>query len=264
MAKNRIVESGRWPGSETAFEEAEAAGDDPLDPANQDPADLLTREQKVALLAKQGTVTPAQADALITDAAPRSLYVSRKLLNGAEFIKWAKGQGFATTVPADELHVTVLFSRTPVDWMKMGSGGIRTRTASSRSRPAVLAWSRSSATRARSCCCSHHRRCRGGTRTWSQRGSHDFDEYQPHVTITYEGSDLDLSKVEPYRGELCSGRRFSPRSSTIGSRGCLQTGVSCARRMRPRYRPRARRRCGLGMGKEAARCRLEPFLQHSD
>jgi hypothetical protein len=49
------VESGRWPGSETAFEEAEAAGDDPLDPANQDPADLLTREQKVALLTKQGT-----------------------------------------------------------------------------------------------------------------------------------------------------------------------------------------------------------------
>jgi hypothetical protein len=39
----------------------------------------------------------------------------------------------------------------------------------------------------------------------SQRRSHDFDEYQPHVTITYEGSDLDLSKVEPYRGELVFG-----------------------------------------------------------
>jgi phage-related protein (TIGR01555 family) len=42
MAKNRIVESGRWPGSEKAFEDAEAAiaADprlDPLNPDNQEP-----------------------------------------------------------------------------------------------------------------------------------------------------------------------------------------------------------------------------------
>jgi hypothetical protein len=35
--------------------------------------------------------------------------------------------------------------------------------------------------------------------------SHDFDSYQPHVTISYAGSDIDLSKVEPYRGELLFG-----------------------------------------------------------
>jgi phage-related protein (TIGR01555 family) len=35
IEKNRMIESGRYPGSETAFEDAEAAGDDPLDPANQ-------------------------------------------------------------------------------------------------------------------------------------------------------------------------------------------------------------------------------------
>jgi hypothetical protein len=61
----------------------------------------------------KGAITPVQKDALLTDAAPRSLYVQRKLLNSAAFIKWAKGQGFTTTTPADELHVTVLFSRTP-------------------------------------------------------------------------------------------------------------------------------------------------------
>jgi hypothetical protein len=183
IMKNRMVESGRWPGSETAFEEAEAAGDDPLDPANQDPADLLTREQQVALLAKQGTVTPAQADALITDATPRSLYVSRKLLNGAEFIKWAKGQGFATTVPADELHVTVLFSRTPVDWMKMGTGWeqdadgkLKVAAGGARlveklgDKGAVVLLFGSSALSWR-----HEDMVRNGA-------SHDFDEYQPHVT----------------------------------------------------------------------------------
>jgi hypothetical protein len=28
---------------------------------------------------------------------------------------------FKTTLPADDLHVTITFSRTPVDWMQMGS-----------------------------------------------------------------------------------------------------------------------------------------------
>jgi hypothetical protein len=35
IEKNRMVECGRYPGAEAAFEEAEATGDDPLDPANQ-------------------------------------------------------------------------------------------------------------------------------------------------------------------------------------------------------------------------------------
>jgi hypothetical protein len=35
--------------------------------------------------------------------------------------------------------------------------------------------------------------------------SHDFPEYQPHVTITYDPGNVDLSKVEPYRGKLVFG-----------------------------------------------------------
>jgi phage-related protein (TIGR01555 family) len=204
---NRMLESGRYPGLETAIDEAANEGvADPNDQANQDPNQLLTREQQVAALAQQGTITPAQKDALLTDAQPRSLYVSRKLLNGAEFIKWAKGQGFATTVPADELHVTVLFSRTPVDWMKMGSGWDQDAAGKLKVAPggarlveklgdkgAVVLLFASSALSWR-----HEEMVRNGA-------SHDFDEYQPHCTITYEGSDLDLSKVEPYRGELVFG-----------------------------------------------------------
>ena len=54
------------------------------------------------------------------DAAPRTLYVRRDVLNAAEIIAWAKGQGFTTTLPADDLHVTIAFSRTQIDWMKVG------------------------------------------------------------------------------------------------------------------------------------------------
>ena len=35
--------------------------------------------------------------------------------------------------------------------------------------------------------------------------SHDYPDYQPHVTITYSGTGVDLSKVEPYRGKLVFG-----------------------------------------------------------
>jgi hypothetical protein len=47
--------------------------------------------------------------------------------------------------------------------------------------------------------------------------SHDYDDYQPHVTITYEGSDLDSVEGRAvHAASSSSGRRFSPRSTTIG------------------------------------------------
>jgi phage-related protein (TIGR01555 family) len=199
---NRMVESGRYPGIETAIEDADNEG--VSDPTEEDPSQTL--EQRVATMEGNGTVTPQDAIRLIRDASPRSLYVSRKLLNGAEFIKWAKGQGFETTVPADELHVTVLFSRTPVDWMTMGSpwseddkGQLKVPPGGARlveplgDKGAVVLLFNSSALSWR-----HEEMVRNGA-------SHDFDSYQPHVTISYAGSDIDLSKVEPFRGELVFG-----------------------------------------------------------
>jgi phage-related protein (TIGR01555 family) len=200
MAKNRIVESGRWPGSEAAFEEAGNALDEPGD---DEAGDLLTAEEKAAALQKRGTINEDQARALITDARPRSLYVRRNLLNGAEFIRWAKAQGFETTVPADDLHVTITFSRSAVDWMKMGSdwsakedgkltvpaGGARIVEKLGDKGAVVLLFASSTLS------WRHEDMIRSGA-------SHDFDSYQPHVTITYAGSDVDLSKVEPYRGKL--------------------------------------------------------------
>ena len=55
----------------------------------------------------------------IAKAEPKTLYVRRDVLNADEIIAWAKGQGFKTTLPADEMHVTVMFTRSLVDWMKV-------------------------------------------------------------------------------------------------------------------------------------------------
>jgi hypothetical protein len=201
IAKNSIVESGRWPGSEKAFEDA---ANEPL--PTDDPNQLTTLEQRVAAMEGKGTIQPADAARLLTDAQPRSLYVSRKLLNADAVIAWAKKQGFDTTLAAADMHVTVLFSRASVDWMKMGSGWDDGQDGKLKIAPGgarmiekfdggavVLLFSSSSLS------WRHKDMVRQGA-------SHDFDEYAPHVTITYEArADLDLAKIEPYRGELIFG-----------------------------------------------------------
>lgn len=137
------------------------------------------------------------------DATPRPLYVQRKLLNAADLIKWAKAQGFTSTLPAGDMHVAVLFSRTAVDPMKIGEGWDGDEKGELRIKPggpraverlgenAVVllfsSWSLSS---------RHRDMVEAG-------GSHDFPEYQPHVTLSYEvPAGFDLDAVKPYTGAL--------------------------------------------------------------
>lgn len=160
--------------------------------------------------ARDNPARRAANDALmVEDATPRTLYVQRKLLNAAEFIAWAKGQGFDTVTAADDLHVTVAYSKTPLDWMKIegedwnqekdGSieiapGGVRIVEVLGDKGAVVLLFTSSRLS------WRHEQIMRAGA-------SHDFPEYQPHVTITYAKPEgLDLSKVEPFRGTL----RFGP------------------------------------------------------
>lgn len=212
IAKNRIIESGRWPGAEAAFEEFTELnapqGENEPEPVNTDPHQLQTLEQRIAAMEKKGTVSKDHALRLLTDAAPQTLYVQRKLLNAKAVIAWAKSQGFETTLGADEMHVTVVYSKEPVDWMSFGQawgedqnghvrippGGARMLDLFGGLKDAVVLLFNSSDLAWR-----HQSMIQAGA-------SSDYDNYQPHVTITYSApADLDLSKIEPYRGELIFG-----------------------------------------------------------
>lgn len=200
---NRMVESQRWPGYAEKRDEQIKSGE--FEPSDEPEA--LGIVPVPGLPGAQQPPAPA-ARATPTDAAPRTLYVSRKLLNGAEFLRWAKSQGFESTLDADDLHVTVAFSRTPVDWMKAGEswasgkdgtltvapGGARLVEPLGDKGAIVLLFNSSELS------WRHEAIRRDAGASW------DWDSYQPHVSITYAGSDVDLSKVEPYRGEL----RFGP------------------------------------------------------
>lgn len=178
--QNRMIESGRWPGLQQAIEDAPEDDDVPDEPDDVDvPGDDTV----------DGGMT--------ADAAPRTLYVRRDVLNGDEIVAWAKAQGFETTLPADDLHVTIAFSRTPIDWMKAGEawqskielseGGPRVMEQFGEAkvllfRASELEW--------------RHETIKAAGASW------DHAEYQPHITISYGAMP---EGVEAYQGRIVLG-----------------------------------------------------------
>lgn len=188
VAQNMLIEAGVAPGLESAMDDYTAANPDEED----------DQEEGTASLNSVQADDPEQ----IADALPRTLYVHRKVKNAQEIIAWARSQGFKTTLAPDDLHVTVAFSRQPVDWMKVEDTWASEKDGSLHVRPggarlvekfdggAVVLMFTSSEL-------SYRHRCilESGA-TW------DYDDYQPHVTITYDATGVDLSKVEPFRGAI--------------------------------------------------------------
>lgn len=182
---NQLVEDGTYPGL------GEALADMPDDWAEQMVEEARARAETM------------QAQNAVTDAAPRTLYVCRKLLNADDLQSWAADQGLGQL--QDDLHVTIAYSRQPLDWMKVEGdwneaedGGIVVRPGGVRiveplgSYNAVLLFSSSHLS------WRHEQILRAGA-------SYDYPDYQPHVSLVKDKS-VDLANVEPYRGEL----RFGP------------------------------------------------------
>lgn len=139
-----------------------------------------------------------EADGLVNDAQPLTLYVFRSVTNAADIIRWAKGQGFKNTIAESDLHVTVAFSRQPVDWFKAGqswddeiklpSGG--PRLVEQFGRAIVLRFASSSLS-------WRHEDFKRIGASW------DHDEYAPHITISYD--EMPEGKIEPYTGPIVLG-----------------------------------------------------------
>lgn len=125
------------------------------------------------------------------------LYVRRNVLNAEDIIAWAKAAGFAKTVPAEEMHVTQVFSREPMDWTAAGDSydGLKAEGDARSIKPlgdkgaVVLAFELAELQ-------DRWQQFRDAGASW------DYESYQPHVTITYSGGDVDLSNIEPYDGPI--------------------------------------------------------------
>lgn len=132
------------------------------------------------------------------DATPKTLYVHRKVLNWKVIAKWAKSVGFETTL-GDDMHVTIAYSRAPVDWMKISEsyvselklepGGPRMLEKFGEAKVLLfksfeLEW--------------RHQAIIEAGASW------DHPEYQPHITISY-GDSPDLESIDAYQGEIILG-----------------------------------------------------------
>lgn len=130
-----------------------------------------------------------------------TLYVARSLVNHEEVLAWAGEQGFGQTMPADSLHVTIAYSKQPVDWSlttpEQGaltfSGGTRRVEPLGDKGAVVLRFAAPSL-----------------KRRWQALRddlgcSWDYPGYKAHLTLTYKAGDLDLAGVMPYVGRLVFG-----------------------------------------------------------
>ncbi|MHB9798467.1 anti-CBASS protein Acb1 family protein [Pseudomonas sp. MT3] len=176
-AETLLVENSVMPGLESAIEEF----------GSEVPEDQQDEE---------GGTTKLQ------DAAARTLYVSRKVLNAGAIIDWAKAQGFETTLPAEDLHVTVAYSKVPVDWMAVAqawtnkpNGNLTSSAGGPRmveqfgEGAIVLLFNNTELT-------WRHQDILDAGASW------DWPDYQPHITFTYQPGSVDLDQVEPYRGVI--------------------------------------------------------------
>ncbi|TAV98493.1 DUF1073 domain-containing protein [Rhizobium ruizarguesonis] len=186
---NRLVEDGVLPGLDAAIEEYGTIEE-------QEPSE----EELAAAAAANQNQPPANQRRAANDATPRTLYVRRDVINRAEIIAWAKEQGFTDIVP--DLHVTITYSKQPVDWFEMGeswsprleisAGGPRQMEALGQSGEYYALLITANELKWR-----HEAMIEMGA-SW------DWPEYQPHISIQI-GGDIDLSKVTPYQGKIILG-----------------------------------------------------------
>lgn len=223
---NQLVEDGFYPGLEDALdnfdfetflgtpeeqkakeEEAAAAATAALAKPAVTPVAANSNAKRPAPGRAVGDWHTAMSDRMrmVADANPRTVYVRRDVLNQRDLADWARGQGFTTVRP--DMHVTIMYSKVPVDWLKLGTdfygntddkgrmtippGG--PRIVEEFGDGAVVLGFASSDLR------------------WRHESMKDkgcqpsYDDYNPHVTITYDGAPENLTKVEPYQGKIVLG-----------------------------------------------------------
>lgn len=127
--------------------------------------------------------------------AERTLYVRRDLLNHEVLTKWAEDAGLHDIV--DDMHVTIVYSKTAVDWDALTPDESHVTVEGGERGIEVFGDSATVLTFECEALSDRHDEF-GGI-----GASFDFDKYRPHVTLSY--SEVSLSGIEPYEGELVFG-----------------------------------------------------------
>lgn len=201
-----LSENESMPGIEEAWEMHQTVRSSPVEAVDlnaQAKAAIAKAEAKPDGKAANTNSSPAPAKKAVNDERPpRPLYVSRKVTNAKDILTWARSQGIEDLFDSDDLHVTILYSKTPVDWMSMGNdwgvdetaaltivpGGPRdvdifgTDTLVLRFNSSRLKW-------------RHSEMIEAGATS-------DYKDFKPHISLTKSVDGLNLDNIKPYAGVI--------------------------------------------------------------
>jgi hypothetical protein len=153
-------------------------------------------------------------DAQLIDATtPRTLYIYRPVLNWRDIAKHYKAQGVDNIFTGPQgkdsmtdMHVTVCYSKKPVDWLKVGedswgndeNGGLTIKAGGPRvneqfGKYLVLAFASTDL-------CWRHRSILDRT-----EGTWEHDDYTPHISISRDPGAIDPLQIEAWKGPIVLG-----------------------------------------------------------
>jgi hypothetical protein len=188
-------------------EQIEAAKrDDPRQHMQKDDVSVEQLEETGGLQEpEQGQRLKRKRQKLTKKDGKKTLYVHRPLLNAWEVIAWADAQGFKNVQRPEDMHVTICYSKTPFDWTDLGPkmdnvtvvGG--SRGVQQFGDALVLRFDSDILAE------DHQELIDAGA-------SYDFDEYNPHITLTWEKQPKKmLAELSMFEGNLQFGpEEFAP------------------------------------------------------
>ena len=147
-----------------------------------------------------------------------SLYVSRPLLNGDEVARHFVDQGLRSTLDSAEMHITVVYSRQPLQWEKVPLAEDELilppmRGARGTGKHAVDRQVEKLGEHGVIVLILSPLQSEEGVsliRRWQEYrnagASHDYANFTAHITVSYAGDEIDVSNIKPFPGIL----RFGP------------------------------------------------------
>lgn len=199
---NQLVESGQYPGlADLLAQNGNELPEWDLEaPASE--AGTISAEAG-AEAAVRAAKEPAPKDKRFSDASPRTLYMRRDVVNADEIVRFYREQGVEGLYAAESLHVTIAYSKKPLDWMKLGEpwsakleiapGGPRLHELFGDDNSVLVLQFASNELNWRA------------QQVIDAGGSYDHGEYQSHLSLSLEGTGLDLATLRPWQGRIVLG-----------------------------------------------------------
>lgn len=203
IAVAAMTETGALPGFEAAIEEhgLEIEETDEEKMAAALGAQALKAAQRPQAGQPAGRTTPTGTRLqAVADARPATLYIRRDVLNAEDILEHYRQQGYLDLEAEDELHVTQIYSETPLDWMAvpetwtdhidLPAGGPRIQESfgSNGEAQVLLIGAREMKWRFRE--------------ILEAGATSKYAEFSPHITLSYSE---DMSDADPWIGEILLG-----------------------------------------------------------